>query len=516
MATTTEKLKLTTEFFGGMRRSLQSKVRASLLICEELEIFEDRNSIRPAQIMSADTFPASTQGPYSYVQNVRPSDVLYAYGGQAGNIRLLSKASAGADAPAAWATLKDVTQAADARSPIEYHETTESGATVNAVYYLSRSGDTWTLRRYNIGADTEASVGTLTGMVNSFARPWMKRLHGELFIGHGQFIAKVDKNGTFTEKAFTIPNGWEGKSMEGYSDVGIILCQAANRLSNLVAAYMWDLSRTTQFEDYGYIQHGGPQWVRFHRGVILAMTAINGIAKWWQLASTDPLTFQALPDMQLSNIYAETSTQAVCPDKAASPKDGTLYFGIAKTDRSGIYGLGKIDETEPIALALMKRFIPSSTSSYANHRPTGLLVHGPNFYAAFDDNGTASASKCEGNNSPNRSSDAVLRTVFEDDGKPMNNKQAKAIFIATQALPASTSIAAALAVNGSTTYNSVTRQDTSAYNTANAVKDALDSFSGDAADMVAYSIQLSFTSSGTNAPQLLAVGLRFSIEPLAI
>jgi len=79
-----------------------------------------------------------------------------------------------------------------------------------------------------------------------------------------------------------------------------------------------------------------------------------------------------------------------------SQKDGILYFGVYKTDKSGIYALGQVDSGDPIALILSKRF---STTDYSAHKPIGLFIHGSNYYGAYNDTDNL-ACRCESMNDP--------------------------------------------------------------------------------------------------------------------
>lgn len=508
-----EKISLIDAFYGGIRNNLRSKIGGAALNVEELDIFSNRDFIQPEQIMSADTVPASTE---VYAYCARINDTVYGYGKNTSNgkIRIVEKTNAGATAPDAWATTLSSTEATnlpDSRSPIEFHQTTESAATVNSIYYLTRATDTWKLYRYK-NFSSEEIAGTLTGMANSFARPWMKRVFGELFVGHGQFICKVDKSGTFTEKAWTAPNGWDTIDMIQFSDVALVVCRPTNRLANYSAVFMWNLSSTTQFEDSGIIPMGGAQWIASCRDVVIVMTSINGSAKWWQLSATDPLRFQQIPELELSNMGVETSAQAISQPKSVSTKDGVLYFGVFKTDKSGIYAIGRIDDTKPFSMSLSKRFIPSTTSAYSGHKPTGLLVHGPNFYAAYDDASTASVSKCETNNSPSRSSDALYESIWIDRDAPFNDKDFSRGYLHTQPLGSGASIATSIATDYAASYTSLTREDGSSYNTVGAIFATLGSRSF--TNIKAARVKLAFISSGSTAAKLIAIGMRFNLREI--
>jgi len=155
-------------------------------------------------------------------------------------------------------------------------------------------------------------------------------------------------------------------------------------------------------------------------------------------------------------------------------------------------------------LILSKRF---DTSSYATHTPYGLHIQGPNFYAAFDDNGTADASRCESNNSPSRSSNAVIETVWFDDDKPYKDKKISDVYITTYPLPASTSLALSMDTDYSGSYTAVNMPDGTAYQLDGATIALYRPTSF--ANKKAFKSKIAFTSSTTNSVKLTSFALRF-------
>ena len=289
------------------------------------------------------------------------------------------------------------------------------------------------------------------------------------------------------------------------SDVAIILARPKNRLENKTIGYWWDLSETTQFDDRFHVPMGGAQWVVNWKEKIIILCAMNGKAKPFMLSGAFPGAVpMEMPDIEFLNVAAETSTQPISSPKMISQKDGILYFGLYKTDKTGIYAMGQLDIDKPIAFILSKRF---DTSDYANHKPTALFIHGSNYFAAFDDNGTADASRCETNNSPNRSSNAVYESIWIDDGEPLKDKILQNAWFHTYPLVANTSLALSVASNYGS-YSAVNQEDGGAFNEANALIGFYipKAFSG----KKVYKIKVAFTSSTTNSVKLVEIGLGIS------
>lgn len=270
----TEVIKYINRFYGGIVRDDKSKVVGAASNIEELDIFSNADYITPEQIVSSDSMPASTE---IYDYTAGDDDVVYGYGKEtAGNkVRIVSVASGGTTDPGAFSTLftsADATNLATVVSNFKFFRSVES-SNPTSLYYIKGTGTSWYIARYNIGAAAEQrwtgsawsssgswdSSSQLTGLNGSFMRPTMKVIFGELFICHGQYVAKIDKDAVFTEKAFTLPKEWESVDIIPVSDVAVILTRNKNRLINEARGFWWDLTSTLSFDDQFIIPMGGPR-----------------------------------------------------------------------------------------------------------------------------------------------------------------------------------------------------------------------------------------------------------------
>lgn len=511
-----EKIKLIDKFYGGIVRDDRSKIPGGAFNVEELDIYSNGDFMQPEQIFTADALPATTEA-YAYASD--NADQVWLYGKQTSDsaVRLMKVTSAGDDNPGAVATVftsADTTDIAYAKSPLAYHR--RDDGTKNFLYYLTNASGTVKLKAYDISGNTESETDTgatnmtLTKLDASFDRLFMKPIYSDLIIGNGQYISKVDKDGVFTEDAFTLPNGWEAVDIVPVSDVAIILARSINRNANYCRGYWWDLTTSLQFDDAFEIPFGGPQWVVNHRETIKICAAIGGKAKFYQLSGAFPGAVPiALPGLQLSNIATEIAAQDISSPKTVAVKDNILYFGLWKTDKTGMYAIGQVDDDKPQAISLSKRF---HTSAYASHKPTAVHTHGPNFFAAFDDNGTPSAARCESNNSPTRSSNAVYESVAIDDGNPAVNKEVPQCYVTTKPLSASTAVALSTESDYVGSYVAATRADGTTLNTTNGIQGE---FNTNLAAIKTVRIKLTFTSSGTSTPKVTGIGLRMKVKKAA-
>lgn len=516
-----EKIITIDKWYGGIVRDEKSNRVGALLNAEEVDIFENADFLRATQIMSADSMPANTE---IYAYTADDDDVVYGYGRDTTNnsVRIVKVVNGGADNPGAFTTLftsSDTINLYKIDSDFKWFKTSEDAA--GHLYYVKGTGSTWYLVRYNLSTSAEerwdgsswTSVGALdsnsqlTGLTNSYDRITMKVIYGELFITHGQFIAKVDSDGGFDAKAWTAPREWQAVDIIPVSDVAIVLARNVVRNANYSRGFWWDLTVTEQFDDSFDIPMGGPQWIVNHKENIIICCAIGGKMRWFVMSAAAPGAKPVqIPGIELQNIANEISTQQVSHPKMVAAKDRLLYFGVYKTDKTGIYVLGQIDDDKPFAIALAKRF---DTSDYSLHTPRALHIQGPNWYAAFDDNGTADNSRCEENNSPSRSSNATISTVIIDDGRPFQNKHLKEVYIASKPLGTGESLDLYVATDYGS-MSQVTRPDGSVFNTLNGL---LGWFLPTAhKNKKVIQLRVDFTSNGSSSPYLTALGLRILSE----
>lgn len=207
--------------------------------------------------------------------------------------------------------------------------------------------------------------------------------------------------------------------------------------------------------------------------------------------------------MELSNLAAETATQEISSPKMMAIKDGILYFGLYKTDKTGIYAIGSLDEDKPTALILAKRF---DTTDYSRHVPIALHTQGPNFYASYEDNGAFKHARCESNNDPDRSSNAIYESVIFDEGDPTKNKDLLGMYIMTKPLPAGTSVSAYVKTDYGS-YVQVLQENSTAYSTTDKL---LGNFRGKSLSGKTHQFKFQLTSNGSDSP--IVTGLAYVVR----
>ena len=214
------KISVIDKFYGGITHDDTDIDIGVALNVEEIDIFTNPSFIQPETIFATDTGIARKITGYTVADN----DTGYAYGVSSdGDVEVWSLATISVDNPGNWATFNESANDVHPNGCIIWHKWDNA---TSYVYYPTISGSTVTLRKLLISGPTETSVGTLSGLDGTGDRIPMIRANGELFIGNGQFISKVDDEGSFTEKAFTLPNGWEAVSFDLISDELAILCRS--------------------------------------------------------------------------------------------------------------------------------------------------------------------------------------------------------------------------------------------------------------------------------------------------
>lgn len=503
-----EKIKLINRFYGGITRDDKSKIVGTASNIEELDIFSNADYIQAEQIFSSYTLPGSSEV-YDYTSD--NAGVLYAYGKETGanKVRLFSVSGGGGTNPSTLSTLftsADTSNLGYSVSPIQYFRTTE--ANPDTLYYCTKdASNVVLLKKYVIATATESTAGTLDGLTGSYDRISIRVLFGELHVTNGKYMAKVDKDAVFTQHAFTLPLEYTAVDIVAVSDVSIILGRYIDRNANFSKGFWWDLTTLAQVDDSFDIPCGGPQWIVNHKETIKMACAINGVMRYFQLSG--PFAGAAvleLPGMILNNVGTEGATQPISPSKTVAVKDKVLYFGVYKTDKTGVYAIGQMDQDKPNALILSKRF---ATTDYSLHAPTALFILASNFFAAFSDNGTASAVVCKTLNSPNRSSSGIYESVIIDDDNPLSNKDLKNVYVTTYPLPASTDVNVSIAADYGS-YTEIFRANGTSLTTTSAPLGMF--LSKSFSKKKVFRIKLELVSSTSNSPKVTSIGLKLAID----
>lgn len=351
--------------------------------------------------------------------------------------------------------------------------------------------------------DLAGTTMALPGLGYSNDRIVFIRHGGELHVLNGQYVSTIDETGVFVQKAFTLPDGWSGISADIVGSYMAILARNINNGMNSSRLFWWDLTATTGVLDEVKIPSGGPQIIVNYQEIPLIFCAQNGVLYIYALINKYPQLIK-----KLYNIKTETTTQAIIPSASKFTFKDTIFFGLWKTDKTGLYQLGRFDVESGFALLLGKRF---STSSYSAQIPYAAIGAGPNMYVSFDENGTSAIARMLGDNSPTFSSNAIIETIQIDAGKQEMNKEWASFVAVSKPLAANCTITIDARVDNATSY------DTNATSALTSSNDQI--HDGGTADTYwkrdwtsvlgrVLQTKISFTSNGSTArPTLVSLGI---------
>jgi hypothetical protein len=439
------------KFFGGITVADRSRAEGVSLTMEELDPFQSRDYIIPQTIFTPNVTITDEVAGFTLDE----SDNIYTIVSSATNTtEIFKRASASQTSPSTPASLFVSGNAFYGQSPVKWHKWA-SGA--DYLYYVTGTN---ALRRLgDLPTVTETSVGTLSGLTGTFNRIPMIRTNGELYIGNGQYIANVDDTGTFLGTFASIYSGWQCVSFARSSNLLAILARSPVMGENKCKVFFWDFSlNPDSMIDEIDIPMGGPQIIENHNETLRVICAKNGIMKAYAIDGR-----RAILTHTLYNVATETESHAIVPDTTKFVKDNIMYFGLWKTDKTGLYALGQVDDQAPVALILAKRF---GTSNYALHRPHAAIAAGQNFYGAYLDDATDKVVNCFDGSSPSRSSQALYESIWYDASNPEISKQWEGFILTTTPVASAVSIGVVGRVDNATNYasdvTSITRASTTA------------------------------------------------------
>jgi hypothetical protein len=483
-------------FYGGIVVGERDRNIGTAMNVEELDIFTNPDYVQPETIFTADS--VIERGAWDFADD---GTNIYALSDSSGGKAKIWKRANGMTSglgSTTWAAYLTSGQNSLTDSFLECLEWDDG---TKHLYYVTGTNS---LYKYgNIaGSPSESSVGTLTGVSDAGGRlPTLIR-QGELFIGHGKYVARVDGTGTYTNAAFTLPSGWRVVDMENVANNIAILCSPSAQSSGESAVFYWDATATTGFIDSVFIPTGNPQAIKNHTESVRVFCISGGSASA-KLRIFELLGKKPFLTHELANIDIDYNTPTGAYNWSVSPRtmtivDNVLYFGIAKTDKSGIYALGQVQDDKPLALVLARR---CSTTDYSNHYPIALYSSGKDMLLAHYDGNTSSwAHQQMVYATASRSSNAVYESVVIDDSKPEVAKRWDKFTAVTSSMPASCAIVVSGRVDS--TSDSYSQPQTFS-TTSKTYYTSPINFNGKALQ-----IKAAFTSNGTDAPKLYQLGVR--------
>ena len=520
-----EVMKIYSEFFGGIQRDDKSTVKGGMLNVEELDILENANFVRPTQILSSDTLPANTNF-FSYCEDPLVGTGYAVGADNNGNTyaHIFQNTNIATSSPGGWSDVGGSSLVANAVSPSTVHYVTTSGSSVLTIYFITGNN---VLTKWTSSGGIATTGYIFSSLTASMGNISVREINGSSYWCAGNYVSTIDKNGVFTEQAFQLPTGYISIDICYSGGYFFVLSEQMNTVSNKSCIFIWD-GVSTQFTDQIPIPMGSPQWIYNFKSTITACCCSGGLMKLFYLNSPSVGAIcKAYPYMQLNNVQLEnqtiflgngghgsTWTVPISPAKSVFVKNDILYFALWKTDKTAIYALGQLNDNSPFALWLAKRF--DASHNYSNIIPYAAHSFGNKIFSAYQyglttqGNNITLQSFCDPLTAA-RSSNAVMQSVWDDDGEPMNNKELIRTYVESYPLPSGCSLDAYVASD----YGSFTEIKQSSGIIHNILSSIFAIFRPTGTtNKKLFSWKILFTSNGLTAPQLTAVGMRKIIKDL--
>jgi hypothetical protein len=491
-STGTDSEKVYSQFAGGLQRDDKSAIAGGGLAIEELDILENANFVRPAQVFSADATVPANQAFHSYCEDPLLGTGYAVGGDNNGNTyaQVFYNTAIGTPTASGWTSVgSNAPLVANPISGSAVHYEIESGATTPtlAVYFITGQN---VVTRYTASGNIATTVWTLSTLTSNMGHISFREINTITYIAAGNYISTIDPGSTstgpnFNEKAFALPTGYVAIDICQAGQYYFILAETSDLISNKSVIFIWD-GVSPQYTDQIPVPMGGPQWIyNFKQTVTICCTAGGKMKLFYLNAPTVGALCKAYPNIQIQNVQLPNQTLwigatgnhgvnwvvPVSPSKSVFVKDDILYFALWKFDKTALYALGQLDSKSPFALWLAKRF---STADYSQMVPFAAYCFGQKIFAAFQTGyftqGT-NATNCAICDPAiaNRSSQAIFTSTWDDDGEPMNPKDLIRAYMQSYPIPRGCSLQLNFAFDYGTTYTTMVQAGNSIMNTLNQV-----------------------------------------------
>lgn len=441
------------KFYGGVTLDDKDRREGVALVMEEFDVFSNPGYIQPETVLVDEVnYPAVSELIGSY--DVDDLGNLWAIV-TSNLIRVTNGNNANPGDFAVYASARTTRTSAT----FQWGAWHGLGNPITTAYFYYIGGTNTLYKTGDLvaaGTTETVAFAALSGIDANTVHIPFKRVDGELFIGHGQYVAKINDAGVVKEKAFTLPNNWHVIGLAPIGDQLAILAKFKSELQTRTFSecrvFLWDKTAATGVDDTFIIPTGGAQVIVNHNEVLRVLTSIAGRLRIWEVSTYPVVTHEM--DVFNGTVggfgeVADTGDFVVSPTSVFI-KSGVLYFGVngpVNTNKSGLYALGRAGPGKPLALVLAKRFTNDiALGGSAGHTPAGAISFGTNIYCAYmrrftsAEGATATALRVEEANSPTRSSRALYESVWIDGNNLETLKDWEGFLMNIRSMPASTSI----------------------------------------------------------------------------
>lgn len=322
----------------------------------------------------------------------------------------------------------------------------------------------------DLGALAEASSSGYNGRLP------MERVQGEVYVGDGQHIVKVDGSNVMIAQAFTLPSGWKCVDFTPYDDSIIILASHSadwntgfEPVHNTSKLYFWDMTQTTGVDHEITLSYGGPLSVINHDDIVRIFCGQNNLLNILELQSLSPVRTHKIDYISSNNALIGNYGRVVEPE-SLYVNDGILYFSLARgpaAAESGVYALGRVTSSDPLALAQIYK-PPTNAHPSGGMYTHAATCHGDNIFMSCSyyhlDSSTVVTitRRLEGQNSPNYMSDCRYESIYVDAGNPEAPKEWLGFILHAKSMPTGCSVTVNPTVDEGTILETTTLNSTNA------------------------------------------------------
>jgi len=275
-----------------------------------------------------------------------------------------------------------------------------------------------------------------TGLTDTSAYNFapMKVFLNMLIVGHGRTISTLESDDTWTLSKFTLPIGWNIKSLEVRGDFLYIGAFQGSSVTDYEKGglFTWDGTSTT-WNSLEEINESGVNALLNQDDTLFVWAGTRG--NIYQFAGDQYVKLKRVPNIGVGN-YADVFPGAV------TGFNGRVHFGMSgDTDSTtlyqGVYTWGKVEKNYPNVLNF--DYITSEGNTQASNIRIGAMkaVSPTKLYVGWRDNATYGIDLVS---TSNKQATSTYESLIFDDKQPYRRKIFKEIKLLTTVLSSGESV----------------------------------------------------------------------------
>lgn len=341
------------------------------------------------------------------------------------------------------------------------------------------------LKRHRIGGNWTTDVQTIGTFASGEAGDWhtMRMAVGVLMICDGHYIAMLDYEGNFNNKALDIIPGNKAVCLLDMSNQ-VIIGSVEKAKSKQGWLWTWDKIEPSWIAKKSVGEKGVNAMAFIEQGILI-QAGKEGALKYWDLSNLIPL--KRIPGGGYVN-----------PGGATEFK-GLAHFGINGSDKCGVYSYGRGDKNSVYALNL--EYIPSH-GKLSGVEIGALVVYDDNLFVSWKDGTIYGVDTIDLTNKAN----GIYEGLEFDAGRPYEDKLFRFIKITTKPLPAGCSVIVKYKTNKATNWTEAKMGDGAESLTGAGKTKGIWQIEGQGE---IYEIRIELNTAGNSTPEITSINTYF-------